>query len=426
MLSLIFSFIFVISPAASANDEPVPPEIDNCLAYCLYDITHDRTLVLEGGDKLLNTSTSAKVMMGLLACEMLEKQFDEAVIITEAMLTGSSGYCMGLEVGDRIKIKDLLYAAICGSYNDAAYVLAYTANGSANDFVSAMNSRAKTLGAISTHYTNPIGFPDDSAMVTTVSDTLKIAVAASKNKLYMEICSAKHYRCDAIYNGKNQEFYNKNQLISSNLSTEYFDPDCSGMNAGMSGEDGGWSIITVAHDDGADYICILLGAEDTDGETAYGSVGRLVDWCRKTYNNYLVFPEGHSLGKVNISLTAFGSTEAEYILKEDLLAYIPDHSSPDLTYKIELFSENIKAPVAKGEELGRVLIYSNGRLAGEGSLISDDDYEANGFMTAINNLGEYTKSRAFIATAVCFILLLTASVIISKRRSYGNYKHRHR
>ncbi len=419
---ILLPCLIISSPTANAKDDPTPPVQEGCSAYCLYDITHDRIVVLENGNKIVNTSTSAKVMMGLLACELLRDRCDETVIITEDMISGTSGYSMELKAGEKIKIIDLLYAAICGSYNDAAYALAYIASGSANDFVSGMNSRARSLSALSTHYTNPLGFPDSTSMVTTVSDTLKIAVAASQNELYMELCSAKRHECDKSYLGKTRSFYNRNMLVSSHQGTEYFDPDCSGMNAGMSGSEGGWSVITLAHDDGADYICIVLGGteDDKSGKIyAYDAVAKLIDWARETYNRYPVFLQGDVLGQVKISLTSFGSSDADYVLSDDLYAYIPNHSDPDLTYKVEFFPDRLKAPISKGEELGVVRVYCNGYLAGEGKLVTDADYESNAFITAINALGEYTQSRAFIATAICFIVIVTISIFVMKKRSYG-------
>ncbi len=416
-----------ILPKVSANDDPTPPKIENCRAYALYDLTHSRVVALEGAQELLNTSTSAKVMMGLLACELLGERCDETVLLTTPMLEGSSGNSMHLKAGERIKIIDLLYGAICGSYNDAAYALSYIASGSANDFVSGMNSRAAELGALSTHYKNPLGFPDDAAMLTTVSDTLKIAAAASQNPLYMEICSAKRYTCSEIYTGEIRSFYNRNQLISSSQSTEYFDPDCSGMNAGVSGKAGGWSVITLAHDDSADYICVVLGGsedEESGRIYAYDAATALIGWARKTYNNYPVLSGGEVLGKVKISLTAFGTVEADYILCEDVYAYIPDRSSPDITYTVEFYSDDIKAPIKAGEEIGILRVYSNGHLAGEGKVTVGEDFEANAFMAVINALARYTGSRAFIASAVCFVLLTAWLLIIGRTRAYGRGRKR--
>lgn len=64
---------------------------------------------------------------------------------------------LGLRVGQRISVHDLLYGLILRSGNDAAYDLARAAAGSEAAFVGEMNEYAAALGLADTHYANPIG-----------------------------------------------------------------------------------------------------------------------------------------------------------------------------------------------------------------------------------------------------------------------------
>jgi D-alanyl-D-alanine carboxypeptidase len=185
-LILILIPILTILPI-SAEDMPTPPSVSGGEAFILYDKTHNRYVAEQNSDKKLNTSTSAKIMTGLIACELLAERREDAVTVTAEMLSAVAGYNMKLQAGEQIKIIDLLYGAICGSYNDAAYVLAHVCGGSAEGFVRLMNEKAVALGATDTEYVNPLGYPDNGAMLTTARDTLRIALAASENQLYMEI-----------------------------------------------------------------------------------------------------------------------------------------------------------------------------------------------------------------------------------------------
>lgn len=431
VLSLLLFSLMIISSffvfPASADSSITPPTVENCRAACLYDKTHDRILVMENPDTPLNTSTSAKVMMGLVACEMLSDRLDESVTLTDEMLSGTSGYSMQLKSGETIKIKDLLYGAICGSYNDAGYAIASICSGSSMGFVSAINERAKALGAASTSYTNPLGYPDNDAMITTLSDTLKIASAASENQLYMEICSAKKYEISATNLSGARTVYNRNYLVSSRSTQAYYNPVCSGMNAGISGERGGWSVITLAHDDGADYLCIILGGEESeDGEIyAYNTANRLINWACDTYNLYKVFNKGQIIGKVSVDLTAIGSQKVDYALSDNLSVYIPNHSNPSITYKTQFVSDKLTAPIKAGEKIGVVNVYCNGEIVGECDVVLLEDCESNVFMKAISALGNYTKSRAFIAAIVCFAVLLPIVLIFKNNRSHRKYKRRY-
>ena len=422
LVVLTLASFFCIS--AAANREVAPPKVENATAACLYDKTHNKMLVNENPDLVVNTSTSAKVMMGIIACEMLSERLGETVTVTEEMLKGASGYSMRLQIGEKIKIKDLLYGAICGSYNDAAYVLANICAGNTQGFVSTMNDKALKLGAESTTYTNPIGYPDNSAMVTTLSDTLKIALAASENELYMEISSAKKHEVSATNTSGARTVYNRNYLISSRSTQAYYNPNCSGMNAGISGEAGGWSIVTLARDDGADYICIVLGGkENEDGSKiyAYDTVNTLVDWACATYNDHTVFEKDQILGVAEIEMTALGKTKVRVAAMSSLTAYIPDTSLSDVTYKLEYPDGALRAPLSKGDVIGRAKIFLDGEVVGECDVYITEDCEVNSLMEIIYSIGDYTKSRAFIATLVCFAILLPI-VLISKARKNSRRK----
>ena len=426
ILTLASSLLFF---SVGAANDPTPPTPEHCRAACLYDKTHNKMLVMTNSDTLLNTSTSAKVMMGYLACEILSDRIEETVTITANMLQGAGGYSMSLKVGEEIKIIDLLYGAICGSYNDAGYVIANLCADTSQGFVELMNDKAKALGASSTTYTNPLGYPDNSAMVTTISDTLKIALAASDNELYMEISSAKKHEIARTNTSSERVVYNRNYLISSRSTQVYYNSSCYGMNAGISGEAGGWSIITLARDDGAEYICIILGGEENEesGEIyAYEEANKLIKWASKTYNLYKIFDKGQVIGKADVSMTALGSEKISYAAGEDLQVYIPDKSNPDITYKTEFNADKLIAPIKAGESIGKVKIYSNGELVGICDIALIEDCEANAVMKIIAAIGDYTKSRAFIATLVCFVILLPIALIVKgkghgKKSKYRKY-----
>ena len=429
MLILIISSVAMLP--AYAYENPTPPSVSMVESVCLYDKTHEKTIVSENVDKIVNTSTSAKIITGLIACEMLEENLDEYFTVEKKMLDLVSGYSMKLKDGEKIKIRDLLYGAICGSYNDAAYVLAYACAGSIDDFVSLMNRKAIDLGALSTNYTNPIGYPDHSAMVTTANDTLRIALAASENQLYMEMCSAIKHEISKTNKSDSRTFYNRNALVSTGAGTEknYHNSKCFGMNAGYSGEAGGWSVVTLARDDGADYICIVLGGKESeDGSQiyAYESVNTLVEWACNTYNVYNIFPADKQVGTTKVKLSGVSGNDAPYVTATDLSVYIPTDTSynTELSYNILLDSKSVSAPISAGTKIGVVRVYCNGENVGECDLILKEDYEANGIMMVIEKLGTYTKSRAFFATVVCFVILLAAVLIFF--RSNHNMRGRRR
>ncbi len=420
-LFIILASILSVIPAVAVDT----PEVNGGEAVVLYDKTHKRYVVEENGFAMLNTSTSAKIMMGLIACETLADRLDQTVTITEDMISGASGYSMSLKVGEKIKIEDLLYGAICGSYNDAAYALAYICGGSG--FVDMMNDRALELGAKNTTYVNPIGYPDSSSMITTAYDTLKIVIAASDNELYMSICSAVRHTMAQTNKSAERVIYNRNYLVCSATNGSYYNAKCKGLNAGYSGEAGGWSIVTLIEDDGAEYICVLLGGkENADGSEvyAYDSVNTLANWVCKTYNDYTIFPAGAQVGTTDIGLVGVTTNDAPYIAADDLTVYVP--AGCEVSYHVEI-DKDLKAPIAEGTVIGKVIATADGDKVGEVDLLLKNSYEANSIMVVIDKIGSYTMSRAFVATVICFVVLLSAVLVyryVNRYNSRGKYTRR--
>ncbi|HEU4760199.1 MAG TPA: serine hydrolase, partial [Dehalococcoidia bacterium] len=76
---------------------------------------------------------------------------------------------MGLEPGDRVTVRDLLYGMLLPSGNDAAITLAEHVAGSVSSFVGLMNDDAARLGLGDTHFANPHGL-DNPALYTSAYD----------------------------------------------------------------------------------------------------------------------------------------------------------------------------------------------------------------------------------------------------------------
>lgn len=416
----ICTLIPLFSVFVCANDTglPEPPEIEGVEAYYFYNITRDKLMASYNENTQISTSTSAKVMSGMLICESLADRQEEKIQVTEKMLLGIDGIRFGYKAGDTVLIKDLLYAAICGSYNDAMQIAACVVAEEVSEFVTMMNKRASDFGATKTHYTNPLGYPDNQAMLTTASDVAKIALEAQKNGLYMEISSTPTYETS-----EGKEFYNKNYLICSLRDNTYQDDCFSGMNAGSSTSSGNWSVVTVASDENQRYLCVILGGRESESGTiyAYKAANKLADWALTVYDTITVFPKGHEMGLIPIGLTGKAENNAPYVTETELKIYIPLHDSSydtsKLNYKIQLDKEQIDAPAHAGQKVGIVKVYYRNECVGKCNLVLNENYSQNPILWAINKVSLYLKSRAFLITLIAFVIVLPITFITIKIKS---------
>ena len=71
-----------------------------------------------------------------------------------------------IQIGETLSIKDLLYALMLQSANEAAVILAEHVSGTQEDFATLMNQKAKEIGCQNTNFVNPNGVHDSSHYTT--------------------------------------------------------------------------------------------------------------------------------------------------------------------------------------------------------------------------------------------------------------------
>lgn len=135
-------------------------------------------------EKLYPASTTK-----ILTAYIIIKNADLNAMVTVSESATNPGYgssVCGLQAGDTVSVRDLLYGLLLVSGNDAAIALAEYYAGSAEAFADVMNREALALGATNSHFVNPSGYPDE-AHYTTVYDMYLISQEAIKLDLFKEI-----------------------------------------------------------------------------------------------------------------------------------------------------------------------------------------------------------------------------------------------
>lgn len=131
-----------------------------------------------------------------------------------ANMAGSS--VCGINTGDQISVKNLLYGLMLVSGNDAANALAEYYSGSVEEFARVMNEEALALGATNSHFVNANGLPDDEHY-TTVYDMYLIFQEAVKSQAFVDIIKTKSIDVtyqDANGNDVNKTWNNTNHYLT--------------------------------------------------------------------------------------------------------------------------------------------------------------------------------------------------------------------
>lgn len=165
--------------------------------------------VNEDEKKLIASTTKIMTAMVVINNADLEEviKFDESIL-------KSYGSGIYIEVGEEMKVKDLLYGLMLRSGNDAAIALANHVAGSIEGFAILMNELAASLNMHNTIFINPSGLEesDGSGNISTALDLAKLMSYAMKNETFRTITSTKRKMVKTNY--KTYEWYNKNKLLT--------------------------------------------------------------------------------------------------------------------------------------------------------------------------------------------------------------------
>ncbi|MDF2699295.1 MAG: D-alanyl-D-alanine carboxypeptidase [Haloplasmataceae bacterium] len=177
----------------------------------LMDSTTGRVLFEKDAHDQRPIASISKIMTALLAVE--NDQLDSVVTISEkaTQQVGSSIY---MKKGQQFYLKDLIYALMLRSGNDAAWAIAEHVSGNASDFVLLMNEKAKEIGMKNSFFENPSGLDEETQNISTAFDMALLMRYAMNNPLYREINSASVHRAKSI-DGMYYVWHNKHRLINS-------------------------------------------------------------------------------------------------------------------------------------------------------------------------------------------------------------------
>lgn len=146
-------------------------------------------------DQRVFPASTTKIMTTLIALESgnLDDSFavgDEVLGTTIKFSSLSS--LMGIQPGEMLTLRDLVYGLMLASGNDAGEAIAKHVGGSVDGFVALMNQKAQALGMSSTHFTNPHGVHNDDHY-STARDMAKLMAYALKNEEFVRIAETKTY-----------------------------------------------------------------------------------------------------------------------------------------------------------------------------------------------------------------------------------------
>jgi serine-type D-Ala-D-Ala carboxypeptidase (penicillin-binding protein 5/6) len=184
-------------------------------------------------------------------------------------LVGTGASVAGLRQGDVLPLRDLLYALLVPSGDDAAIAIADGVAGSQERFVALMNAEAALIGLAQTHYNDVHGL-DTPDHFTTVRDLARLSAYAMRIPLFAQIVRTAKYTVPATADHHSYVWNTTDRML-----TDLPYQGILGIKTGFTGNAGACLVFAATRSQGT-LLGVVLGEPD---ETArFTDAARLLDW----------------------------------------------------------------------------------------------------------------------------------------------------
>ncbi len=198
-----------------------------------------------------------------------QPDLEKEVEITHEDLSGIGK--ANLLLGEKVKLKNLLYLSLIASDNHATLTLVRASGIPKNKFIQKMNIKAKKLGFSKTHFADPVGLAKEN--VSTPYEVAQILKSCSYYSLIKKILSLKSYRFTSL-SGERHYIKSTNKLFGSYLNV-------LGGKTGYTDEAGYCFTGIFKLSNGREVISVILGAP-ADKER-FNDTKRIVSWVSENY-----------------------------------------------------------------------------------------------------------------------------------------------
>jgi serine-type D-Ala-D-Ala carboxypeptidase (penicillin-binding protein 5/6) len=391
-VAVLVALAAVAGPSPASAKVPVPPDVD-ARAWVLVEADDGDQLTAHDPSAQLPIASTTKLMTAYVS--MRELPLSRRVSFPYYVPTGPESL-LGLEQGERIRVRDLLYGLILASANDGAVALAQASSGSVEDFVREMNRTAGALGLADTSYANPIGL-DAPENYSSAADLAALARRLLDSRMFREIADSESRVIHT--DRRTKEIETRNELLNRVGWV-------NGVKTGFT-LDAGYVLVGSGTRKGVTLVSVVLGAPTAavrDADTL-----ALLDWGFSLYHRErpvrrdrpLARPEVDSGGRIPL------------VPKRNFEVTLRDGEKVDTAIRAP---EELDGPIRRGQRLGRVSVSVEGREAGVVPLVAAASAPAATLPEQLEQRLPVSLPVA-IAVLVAVVILIAMLVILRVRRA---------
>ena len=333
---------------------PQPPEIA-ARAYVLLDLSANQPLASRDADVTVEPASLTKLMTAYLVFQALRDKklaLDQELTVSErAWRTGMTDASrMYIQVGNKVKVEDLIKGMIVQSGNDATVLLAEAVGGSVENFVAMMNRQAQAFGLKVSQFRNPEGLPAPGH-VSTVRELGIIATRLLQDfpgevKFY----SIKEF----TFNKITQQ--NRNLLL-------WRDPSVDGLKTGYT-DAAGYCLIATAKRDLPNGPRRLLSVvvEASSKESRAVESQKLLNWGYSSWDAVKVYDARQVITSAEVWKGA--AATAKIGTQVPVSVAVPRGEAAQVKTQL-VRTDPLIAPLSQGQQVGTLKVLSGTRVLAE-------------------------------------------------------------
>jgi D-alanyl-D-alanine carboxypeptidase (penicillin-binding protein 5/6) len=374
-ISLIVAVLLLLSITAAFAEIDVSQDIRSAIVG---DMATGEIFYEYNSDETVELASITKLMTYLLAREAIdagEVSFDDDVYISKNA-TNSGGSSLYLLSGESLKLEILMNSMLIVSGNDAAVAIAEHVSGNVSTFLEEMHEKAKELGITTARFINPNGMPIDNEETDqnfmSAEDIFKLARYILKK--YPDITQTTS-QLKVVIPERN---FAKN--ASNKLLVELEGVD--GLKTGYTDKAGLCLVSTIPFIDEEDsnknrrIIAVIMGAHSESDRINKSKT--MLEYGLYNYFIEKIINKDDIVEEIMVP-NAF-DMNLEVVAAEDYYKLVENET----TLRTEnIYNEELKAPISKGDTVGKMEIYLNDEMIKEIPLKSTRNLEKAGFFTRV-------------------------------------------
>ena len=426
--AILFSFVLVLiialPVAAEGESSTLADNAPSLTAPAAYVVNLDTNIVVyeKNSETPLSAASLTKLMTTLLLLENYQDQLDSISLTAPSYVydliweQSTNASSADIRRGETQSLRNLLYAMLLPSGNEAAYIVAdYMGGGSIDNFVAMMNDEAKAVGCTGTTFVDPCGLNPNN--ITTARDAYLILRALTAYDVFSTVVGTPSYDM-----GTNDRYTTPGTYIIQTTdklitNSSYHRDYTKGGKTGSLGE---WQNFAGWHSqDGESYISILLNVPyDADPEgmrPALVETATIMDWVFDTYTIAPALDTTQPITEVRVAY----STQADTIMlypADNMMTLLPRDGSAALTEQVFNVPDQLPAPIKQGDIVGTVTLTIEGETIGTADLIAGSDVSRNQLLYTISRVSLFFSSTYFKVVVILTMLVIGAYLIFTVGR----------